>query len=54
MMAVSNRIPFIELNLNSAERALILGQSVQTNERYYTHSDKRRLEGIRERLCRQQ
>ena len=41
----------IELDLNSAERALIMGQSVQTNERYYAHSDKRRLEGIKERLC---
>ena len=41
----------IELDLNLAERALIMGQSVQTNERYYAHSDKRRLEGIKDRLC---
>ena len=40
----------IEMGFSSADRALILGQSVQTNEKYYSKSDKRRLEGIRSRM----
>ncbi len=41
----------IEMGFSSADRALILGQSVQTNEKYYSKSDKRRLEGIRSRMA---
>lgn len=40
----------IEIGFSSADRALILGQSVQTNERYYSKTDKRRLEDIRSRM----
>lgn len=40
----------INSGLSSAERALILGQKVSTNERYYSHTDKRALKSIRSRL----
>ena len=40
----------IERDLSSADRALILGHAVQTNEQRYSVSDKRRLESIRQRI----
>ena len=40
----------IELGFSASDRALILGHEVQTNETHYSLTDKRRLEGILERL----
>ena len=40
----------IEKELSSADRALILGHAVQTNEQHYSVSDRRRLERIRQRI----
>ena len=40
----------IEKGLSSADRALILGHAVQTNEHHYSVSDRRRLEGIRQKM----
>ena len=40
----------IELGFSAAERALILGHEVQTNENIYTVTDKRQLVDIRNRL----
>ena len=37
----------IDLGFSSAERALILGHAVQTNETHYSVSDKRRLERLK-------
>lgn len=41
----------IEMGFSSADRALILGHSVQTNETWYSKRDKRRLEDIRSRMA---
>jgi integrase len=40
----------IEKGLSPADRALILGHAVQTNEHHYSVSDKRRLDDIRQKL----
>ena len=40
----------IELGFNSSDRSLILGHGVQTNENHYSITDKRRLEGIKDKL----
>ena len=40
----------IELGFNAADRALILGHEVQTNEAHYSVTDKRHLEDLRMRL----
>ncbi len=40
----------IEKDLSSADRALILGHAVQTNEQKYSVSDSRRLESIKQRI----
>ena len=40
----------IELGLSAADRALILGHEVQTNEAHYSVSDKRRIGSIMERM----
>ena len=40
----------IEKGLSSADRALILGHAVQTNEHHYSVSDRRRLEEIRQKM----
>ena len=40
----------IERGLSAADRALILGHAVQTNEHHYSVSDKRRLDEIRQQL----
>ena len=37
-------------NISGIDRCLILGHSMQTNERHYSFSDQRRLESIREKL----
>ena len=47
-MAFNSRL--IELGFSSADRALILGHEVQTNEAHYSLTDKRRLAGIRDRM----
>lgn len=40
----------IELDFSAAERALILGHEVQTNENHYSVTDKRQLDDIRNRM----
>lgn len=40
----------IEKDLSSADRALILGHAVQTNEQHYSVSDSRRLASIKQRI----
>ena len=40
----------IELGFSAAERALILGHEVQTNENHYSVTDKRQLVDIRNRM----
>ena len=40
----------IDLGFSSAERALILGHAVQTNETHYSVSDKRRLDHLKESI----
>ena len=40
----------IEKGLSPADRALILGHAVQTNEHHYSISDRRRLDEIRQKL----
>lgn len=40
----------IEKGLSPADRALILGHAVQTNEHHYSVSDKRRLDTIRQKM----
>ncbi len=41
----------IDCGLNARERALILGHSVETNERFYSKRDERSLESIASRLA---
>lgn len=41
---------FIRQGLNPAERALLLGHAVQTNEQHYSLTDKRQLKEISEKL----
>jgi hypothetical protein len=50
-MWVAFNSSLIEIGFSSADRALILGHSVQTNETLYSKRDKRRLEGIRSRMA---
>lgn len=40
----------IDLGFSAADRALILGHEVQTNESHYSVTDKRHLEDIHKRL----
>ena len=40
----------INENIDGLERCLILGHSMQTNERHYSYSDQRRLESIKKKL----
>lgn len=47
-VAVNSKL--IDMGFSSADRAMLLGHSVETNERHYSVSDKRRLESIRQRL----
>ena len=44
---------YIEMGLSSADRALILGHTVETNERNYSVSDNRRRYEIRNRICKE-
>lgn len=41
----------IEKGLSPADRALILGHAVQTNEHHYSISDRRRLDDIRQKMA---
>ncbi|MBR2591603.1 MAG: tyrosine-type recombinase/integrase [Oscillospiraceae bacterium] len=41
----------IDMGFGAADRALILGHAVETNERHYSRSDRRRLDTIRQRLA---
>ena len=43
-----------EMGLSPSDRALILGHSVETNERHYSFTDSRRLETIRQRMLSQE
>lgn len=47
-MAFNSRL--IEMGFSVSDRALILGHEVQTNEAYYSLTDKRRLNIIKERF----
>ncbi|MCR5175012.1 MAG: tyrosine-type recombinase/integrase [Oscillospiraceae bacterium] len=40
----------INLGFSPSDRALILGHAVETNERHYSHSDRRRLDDIKQRM----
>ena len=42
----------IEAGADCNERCLVLGHSMQTNERHYSFSDRRRVEDVREKLKR--
>lgn len=41
-----------EANINDMDRALILGHSAQTNTRHYSFSDRRRLDSVKNALCK--
>lgn len=41
---------FIEAGVDGNDRCLVLGHSMQTNERYYSFSDKRRANNVKEKL----
>ena len=47
---IAHNSKLIEKGLSSSDRALILGQSVETNERHYSITDSRRLEDLRMKL----
>ena len=47
---IAFNIKLINEGLDSHERCLILGHNMQTNERYYSYSDKRRLDDIRKKM----
>ena len=49
-MAFNSRL--IALGLEAADRALILGHEVQTNEAHYSLTDKRRLSYIKDILTK--
>ncbi|MBQ1745622.1 MAG: site-specific integrase, partial [Clostridiales bacterium] len=40
----------IEAGVDGNERCLVLGHSMQTNERYYSFSDRRKVENVRAKL----
>ena len=40
----------IELGFSAADRALILGHAVETNERHYSQSDRRRIDSIYDKM----
>ena len=42
----------IEAGADCNERCLVLGHSMQTNERHYSFSDRRRVEDVRDKLNR--
>ena len=47
---IAHNSRLIEKGFSASDRALLLGQSVETNERYYSISDQRRLDHLRARL----
>ena len=47
---ISYNTSLIDAGLSSADRALLLGHTVQVNESHYSVSDKRRLDKIKETL----
>lgn len=47
---IAHNSKLIEKGLSASDRALLLGQSVETNERYYSVSDRRRLDELRAKL----
>ena len=47
---VSVNSKLIEMGFCASDRAMLLGHSVETNERHYSVSDKRRLEEIRQKM----
>ena len=47
---IAHNSKLIEKGFSSSDRALILGQSVETNERHYSITDNRRLEDLRIKL----
>lgn len=47
-MAFNARL--IEVGVDGNERCLVLGHSMQTNERHYSFSDKRRVDDVRNKL----
>lgn len=49
-IAINNR--FIQRGLSADERALLLGHSVEVNERFYSKCDRRRLESISAKLMK--
>lgn len=49
-MAFNSRL--IEMGFSAADRALILGHEVQTNEAHYSLTDKRRMADIKDRLIK--
>ena len=51
-MAFNSKL--IEMGFSSADRALILGHNVQTNEAHYSLTDKRRLDRIKRRLNKEE
>ena len=51
-MAFNSRL--LELGLSAAERALILGHEVQTNEAHYSLVDNRTLEDIKSKLTKRE
>jgi integrase len=49
-MAFNSRL--IEMGFSAADRALIVGHEVQTNEAHYSLTDKRRMADIKDRLIK--
>ena len=47
-VAVNSKL--IEKGFSASDRAMLLGHSVETNERHYSVTDKRRLEDIRQKM----
>ena len=48
---VAHNSKLIEKGLSPADRAMLLGHAVQTNEHHYSVSDKRRLDEIKQKLA---
>lgn len=47
---IAHNSKLIEKGFSTSDRALILGQSVETNERHYSITDRRRLDDLRAKL----
>ena len=48
---VAYNAKLIQKDIDANDRCLILGHSMQTNERHYLFSDERRFESIQKKLC---